>query len=118
MLAAYRERQPDEELWNRMMKVLWDTLCLYENYPFHTAKKLQYSYTVKGYEIFVSRKDKSITRASVELALKEALELQRRGERVSGPKKLKIFGASYNNPVLFKIGVVSESASDHSSNLF
>ena len=40
---------------------LWDMLVLLEGRSFETAKHLNYSYSIKGYEIFVSRKDKSIT---------------------------------------------------------
>lgn len=92
--------------WDILMDTLWETLCLFSGYPFYTAKGLRYSYTIKGYEMFVSRKDKSITKASVEVALKKALELQEKGETVTGPKKLKIFGASYIYPVFVKIGVI------------
>ena len=42
--------------------------------------------------MFVSRKNKSITRATVNVAFRKLLEL---GCAVSGPKKLGTFGASY-----------------------
>ena len=53
--------------------------------------------------MFVTRKDKSITRASVMAAFGKALEL---GRVVTGPKKLGTFGASYLYPVFQKIGVI------------
>lgn len=68
---------------------LWDVLVLLEGKNFETAKHLNYSYSIKGYEIFVSRKDKSITRSTVNLSLWNAMELQKAGLPVSGPKKLK-----------------------------
>lgn len=40
----------------------------------------------------MDRKEKSITRATVELAYRRAVEL---GENATGPKKLGVFGASY-----------------------
>lgn len=85
---------------------LWDVLVLLEGKSFETAKHLDYSYSIKGYEIFVSRKDKSITRSTVNLSLWNAMELQRAGLPVSGPKKLKTFGASYLYPIFQKIGVI------------
>lgn len=85
---------------------LWDALVLFAGKSFETAKHLHYSYSIKGYEIFVSRKDKSITRATVNLSLWNAMELQKAGLPVSGPKKLKTFGASYLYPVFQKLGVI------------
>lgn len=85
---------------------LWDVLVMLEGKNFETAKHLQYSYSIKGYEIFVSRKDKSITRATVNLSLRNAMELQKAGLPVSGPKKLKTFGASYLYPIFLELGVI------------
>ncbi len=82
---------------------LWEALLLFQSCPFHTAKGLEFSYTVKGGELFVSRKEKSITRSSVEMAFRRALAL---GE-VSGPKKLRVFGASYLYPVFLRLGVIT-----------
>lgn len=85
---------------------LWDALLLLEGESFETAKHLNYSYSIKGYEIFVSRKDKSITRSTVNLSLWNAMELQKAGLPVSGPKKLKTFGASYLYPIFIELGVI------------
>lgn len=85
---------------------LWDALLLLEGKSFETAKHLKYSYSIKGYEIFVSRKDKSITRSTVNLSLWNAMELQKAGLPVSGPKKLKTFGASYLYPIFMEVGVI------------
>lgn len=85
---------------------LWDVLVMLEGREFETAKHLNYSYSIKGYEIFVSRKDKSITRSTVNLSLWNAMELQKAGLPVSGPKKLKTFGASYLYPIFQEIGVI------------
>lgn len=85
---------------------LWDALVLFAGTNFETAKHLRYSYSVKGYEIFVSRKDKSITRATVNLSLRNAMDLQKAGLPVSGPKKLKTFGASYLYPIFLELGVI------------
>lgn len=91
-----------EELEN-LENLLWDTLILFQGYSFYTAKKLKFTYTLKGHEMFVSRKEKSLTRASVMLAFRKALELKR---AVSGPKKLGTFGASYLYPVFLHLNVI------------
>lgn len=89
-----------------MEGLLWDTLILLQDRTFQTAKGLQYTYRIKGNEMFVSRKDKSLTRATVALAFQTALMLQRNGSPVSGPKKLKTFGASYLYPIFQEISII------------
>ncbi len=88
-------------------EVLWSALIAFEGYPFRTAKGLQYQYITKGNEVFFSRKEKSVTRASVLMAFKTAVALQRNGIRITGPKMLKCFGASYLYPVFRRLGVIA-----------
>ena len=80
---------------------LWNTVELFAGYPFFTAKGLKYSYTVRGNELFVNRKEKSITRATVELAYQRA-----RDEKVTGPKQIGTFGASYLYPMFVRFGII------------
>ena len=101
-----RERFGEGNSQALLEEVLWDALVLLEGKSFETAKHLDYSYSIKGYEIFVSRKDKSITRSTVNLSLWNAMELQKSGLPVSGPKKLKTFGASYLYPIFMELGVI------------
>lgn len=94
---------------------LWKTITAFSGDTFRTAKGLEFSYTVKrnldgsaGNEMFVDRKEKSITRSSVDKAFQKASEL---GEGslpavVSGPKKLGVFGASYLYPIFLRLGVI------------
>lgn len=96
------------EDYERVECQLWKTLLLLEGHPFQTAKGLEFFYRIRGNEIFFSRKEKSVTRASVGLALKKAIELQKMGTVIKGPKMLKSFGASYLYPVFIKIGVISD----------
>ena len=96
--------------FEKIEKQLWKTLLLFEDYPFKTAKGLEFFYKIKGNEIFFSRKEKSVTRASVNIALKKAIELQRDGIVIKGPKMLKSFGASYIYPVFIEIGVITKGA--------
>lgn len=87
--------------------LLWDALEAFQDYPFLTAKKLEFSYVLKGYEMFVSRKDKSITKATVLLSFHNALSAQASNGRVSGPKKLGTFGASYLYPIFLFFGIIT-----------
>ncbi len=64
---------------------LWDAIILFEGYPFYTTKMLSFMYKIRGNEIFVDRKEKSITRATVALAYKKTVDM---GGDVTGPKKL------------------------------
>lgn len=86
---------------------LWETLTRFQGYPFYTAKELEFFYMIKGNEMFVTRKDKSITRASVMMAFHKVLELDR---VVTGPKKLGTFGASYLYPVFCCLGVIRQTS--------
>lgn len=90
----------------RAREYLWDALSAFAGEPFKTAKGLSYAYFVRGNELFFTRKEKSVTRASVNRAFDVALRLQREGVAVTGPKMLGCFGASYLYPVFIRIGVV------------
>ena len=56
-------------------KLLWNTLAAFEGYPFRTAKGLRFHYSIKGNEIFFSRKEKSVTRATANIALENAVNV-------------------------------------------
>ncbi|MDD3251355.1 MAG: sugar nucleotide-binding protein [Lachnospiraceae bacterium] len=86
--------------------LLWEALAAFEGDAFQTMKGLPFSYTLKGNEMFVSRKEKSITKATVMLAFRNACEMIRAGESISGPKKLKTFGASYLYVVFGRVGAL------------
>lgn len=82
---------------------LWETLKLFSGYSFMTVKGLRFHYTVNGNEILIDRKKKSITRSSVNIALKETLEMN---GKVSGPKKLHVIGASYLYAIFLRFGLI------------
>ncbi|MDO5337547.1 MAG: hypothetical protein Q4E89_08835 [Eubacteriales bacterium] len=92
-----------------MEECLWQVLLLFQEVPFYTAKGLDFTYHIKGNEIFFSRKDKSITRATVMLGFYAALSMRQRGELVTGPKKLGCFGASYLYPVFIALGIIEKA---------
>ena len=90
-------------VYDKLGEELWKVITIFEKYPFYTMKGFQFTYQVKGNEMFVSRKEKSITRSSVILAMERAIELQ---NQVKGPKQLETFGASYLYPIFVKIGLI------------
>ena len=113
---VYRKRQIVWEKLQQEMdstdagKYLWDAIEAFANYPFMTEKGLPMRYTVEGGEIFFSRKEKSVTRATVMKAFSQARQIQKAEGCVSGPKKLGTFGASYLYPVFLRIGVCSKKS--------
>ncbi len=88
------------------MEALWTALIAFEGYSFYTAKGLKFSYCIRGNEMFVDRKEKSITKATILLAARRVMELE---GKVVGPKKLGCFGASYLYPVFLKLGMIDSS---------
>lgn len=114
---------PDE------MEYLWESIIAFENYPFKTSGRgarsgVKFTYTVSrsggaggrhysgasvdgyGNELWIvangEKREKSISRSTVELGYKKAQELG----IVKGPKTLGLPGAgSYLWPVLIRLGV-------------
>jgi len=118
---------PDE------MEKLWLAVIAFEGYPFHTSGRgnrpgVKFFYTVSreagtggrhysgdavdgfGNEIKFSTKEKTVTRATVELAYRKAVEVQKKEGCVSGPKKIGLFGASYLYPMFLRFGVITKEA--------
>ena len=65
---------------------------------------------IEGYgnELLIDGREKSISRLTAELALKNALEIQAKEGRVSGPRKLGVPGAgSYLYAMLQRFGVIN-----------
>ena len=85
---------------------LWELLKFLQGCVFLTAKGLKFTYKIRGGEMFVNRKSKSITQAAVSMAYNRAVELMKETGSVTGPKQLGTFGASYLYPVFVRIGVI------------
>lgn len=98
----------EEQKLNEMERPMWELIRMLQGKSFTTAKGLEYCYGVKGNEIFVSRKSKSITRSTVKLSLKSLIALREQGRDVEGPKMLGTFGASYLYPVFDYMGLLRE----------
>ena len=71
---------------------LWALLNEHQGETFYTIKKLPFTYVVKGGELFVDRRSKSITKATFEQALNK---LKENPQQITGPKSLNVFGAPY-----------------------
>lgn len=96
MTAEERKRREEE---------LWRLLTERQGCVFHTAKNLEFTYKIRGGELFVDRKAKSITQSTVYKAFYRALELE---GKVSGPKKLGTFGASYLYPIFMELSIIEK----------
>ena len=71
---------------------VWEIIRQHQEEEFLTAKGLPFTYTMKGGELFISRKKKSITRSTFEAAWRK---IQEYPLEITGPKKLNVFGAPY-----------------------
>lgn len=118
-IRLYRERKKKCEEFRSSLQTLagqarheqedalWNMLIYLQGCVFLTAKGLKYTYKIKGGEMFVNRKSKSITQATIFMAFHKAMEL---GGAVAGPKRLGTFGASYLYPIFVKLGVIRGDA--------
>lgn len=86
-------------------QAVWELLQAHQGERFVTAKGLPYTYIVRGWELFVDRRSKSITFSTVAAALRKIDDLLARGEVISGPKMIGCYGASYLYPVFLQLGV-------------
>ena len=84
----------------------WEKFCACEGHGFSTIKGLQFSFEVRGNEVFFDRKAKSVTRSTIIRGYRKALELTANGGRITSPKQLGVFGASYLLPVLVRLGIL------------
>ena len=111
---------------------LWRCVCLFSGYPFRTSGRgsrqgVKFKYTVStssgkgghhydeadvegfGNELCIiqngEKKEKSITRSSVDYALKIVTE----GSVIIGPKQLKIYGSSYVWAIFRRFGLIHAS---------
>ncbi len=71
---------------------VWEMIRQHQEEEILTAKGLPFTYTMKGGELFISRRTKTITRSTFEAAWKKVLDSPR---EITGPKKLNVFGAPY-----------------------
>lgn len=84
ILKKQQQRFREAKNFPAQSEVVWEMILICQNRPFHTVRNCEFRYTVRGHEIKISRKEKTITRATVDAALRRALKQ----ETVSGPKQL------------------------------
>ena len=77
------------ELWRRVEERQHET--------FYTAKGLPFTYEIRGGEMVVDRRNKTITKATLNRALEK---IQENPAAITGPKSLNVFGAPYILAVL------------------
>lgn len=120
-VRLYKKRKKAVEELKRVtsMENLWECIVVFENYPFKTISGLDFTYIFKlnrygkkGNEILVSRKAKTITRSSVEIAFDKVMETGALPVKMATPKELNVFGASYIYPLFIRFGLV-EHTGDH-----
>ncbi len=129
----------DTDNVEKISAALWRCVIVFEGYPFSTSGQgsrsgVAYTYQVShtpsaggrhysgnsipgyGNELWLTvdgeKKEKSISRSTVELGFQKYLEVLESGEAM-GPKKLGVFGASYLLP-LFQRFYPAEAASSRS----
>lgn len=90
----------------KTIEAIWQLLQQHQGETFHTAKSLPFTYTIRGGELFVNRRRKSITVSTVRRALEKITQLEAAGEVIAGPKKIGCYGASYLYPVLLALDVL------------
>ena len=83
-------READTSSYTDVEIELWEKIREIECRVFQTKKGLEFKIEIKGNELFVDRRKKSITRASVNMAYKKWIE-----DKDCGPKALGVFGSSY-----------------------
>lgn len=88
---------------NTEYEAFWELLLQHQGETFYTVKGLEFQYRIAGGELFVDRKAKSITRATVEKAL---VKVRSMPEAVTGPKSLGVFGAPYIWALFVTLGIV------------
>lgn len=93
---------------------LWDKLITHQGEQFATCGRGSlpgklFTYTIKGGEMFISTKEKSITKASVVMAYQKAVALQEQEGCVTGPKRIGTFGASYLYPIFLSLGFITRT---------
>ena len=94
------EVEKEEKLWQELIYLQG---CIFRTYGRNGVGGLDFTYKIRGGKMFVDRKEKSITRATVMKAYGKVVELD---GIVKGPKALGTFGASYLYPIFMKMGLI------------
>lgn len=80
---------------------LWHAIESHEGETFYTIRGLEFHYTIKGNQMMVDRKRKSLTRSTFELAFDRL-----QAGPIAGPKELCVFGAPYIWVIFKQLGII------------
>lgn len=94
------------EMTVQTVQDVWALLQAHAGETFYTSKGLPFCYQIRGGELFVDRRSKSITISTVANALVRIQEREAAGELITGPKKIGCYGASYLYPVFLQLGII------------
>lgn len=87
---------------------VWVLLEQHQGEQFYTAKCLPFCYIIRGGELFVDRRSKSITISTVAAALQKIATRQAAGEAISGPKKDWLLWCQLLIPDVLNLGIIPQ----------
>ena len=88
----------------------WEWLVINQNSTFRTMRDLEFHIFIRGNELFINRKKKGLNRATVNIALRKAREIEYIRK---SPKELGTFGASYLMPLFLACGILKSRVTDY-----
>lgn len=121
--ARYREKKKESCVYKSPMQrwealspsqqedMLWQLLIDKQTDTYTTSGRGRipgkpFTYSIRGGEMFVSLKEKSLTKATVMMAFRKALEVKANEGFVKGPKRLGTFGSSYLYAIFLRLGII------------
>ncbi len=117
----------DELVYEKCIDELWNCIVLFQNYTFRTSGRngsgaVKFEYVIKEShrtgkltdELVFNRKEnsKTITKSTIKMAFINALKEQNSEGYVKGPKKLKVFGASYLYSMFLRFGIITSEVKE------
>lgn len=99
---------------------IWESIAANQGRFFTTSGRGKrpgniFTYTIRGAEMFVDRRAKSITRSTILIAYRKAREIEAHGGTVTGPKTIGVHGDSYIFAVFKALGVIRNSTESKNS---
>lgn len=105
-LETGTEKTLDAEKIPQTEAEFWEWLVSHQGETFFTVKHLAFTYRIRGGEMFVDRRSKSITRSTVCGAFARILEDEH--HEICGPKALNCFGAPYLWAIFLYLGLAEK----------
>ena len=126
-LACNNCQTMDKLVYENCSDELWNCIALFQNYTFRTSGRngsgaVKFEYVIKEShrtgkltdELVFNRKEnsKTITKSTIKMAFINALKEQNSEGYVKGPKKLKVFGASYLYSMFLRFGILTSEVKE------